>query len=42
MEALGPKAWKPKNRERVVSAALKAYASLTTSADTGAIRRSLD
>ncbi len=42
MEALGAKAWKPKNRERVVSAALKAYASLTTSADTGAIRRSLD
>ena len=42
MEALGSQAWKPKNRERVVSAALKAYASLTTSADTGAIRRSLD
>ena len=31
-------AWKPANRERVVSAALQAYALLTTSADTGAVR----
>jgi len=38
MEAKGPKAWKPVNRERYVSAALQAYAALTTSADTGAVR----
>ncbi|HYR24707.1 MAG TPA: dihydroxy-acid dehydratase, partial [Aquabacterium sp.] len=38
MEAKGPLAWKPANRERVVSAALQAYALLTTSADTGAVR----
>jgi dihydroxy-acid dehydratase len=31
-------AWKPVNRQREVSAALKAYAAMTTSADTGAIR----
>jgi dihydroxy-acid dehydratase len=31
-------AWKPLNRQREVSAALKAYAALTTSADTGAVR----
>jgi dihydroxy-acid dehydratase len=30
--------WKPASRERVVSAALQAYAALTTSADTGAVR----
>jgi len=30
--------WKPVSRERVVSAALQAYAALTTSADTGAVR----
>ncbi|WGW00404.1 dihydroxy-acid dehydratase [Vibrio sp. YMD68] len=30
--------WKPVNRERVVSLALKAYASLATSADKGAVR----
>ncbi len=38
MEAKGALAWKPANRERVVSAALQAYALLTTSADTGAVR----
>jgi dihydroxy-acid dehydratase len=38
MEARGPLAWKPLNRKREVSAALKAYAAMTTSADTGAIR----
>lgn len=31
-------AFTPKNRERVVSAALQAYAAMTTSADTGAVR----
>ncbi|PTD97789.1 dihydroxy-acid dehydratase [Pseudothauera lacus] len=38
MEAKGAAAWKPVNRQRVVSAALQAYAALTTSADTGAVR----
>ena len=38
MEAKGAKAWKPVERERVVSQALQAYAALTTSADTGAVR----
>ncbi|WP_294637719.1 dihydroxy-acid dehydratase [uncultured Aquabacterium sp.] len=38
MEAKGPQAWKPANRQRAVSAALQAYALLTTSADTGAVR----
>ncbi len=38
MEAMGEQAWKPVNRERYVSAALQAYALLTTSADTGAVR----
>ena len=38
MEARGVAAWKPANRQRAVSAALKAYAALTTSADTGAVR----
>ncbi|MCC6589582.1 MAG: dihydroxy-acid dehydratase [Bryobacterales bacterium] len=38
MEAKGLAAWKPTNRDRVVSGALKAYAALTTSADTGAVR----
>jgi dihydroxy-acid dehydratase len=36
--ARGVLAWKPKNRQRPVSAALQAYAALTTSADTGAVR----
>jgi dihydroxy-acid dehydratase len=31
-------AWKPKNRTRKVSPALRAYAAMTTSADTGAVR----
>ncbi len=38
MEAKGKGAWKPVNRERVVSAALKAYAAMTTSASRGAVR----
>jgi len=38
MDAKGAKAWKPVNRERVVSDALWAYAALTTSASTGAVR----
>jgi len=38
MEAKGKKAWKPVNRERHVSAALRAYAAMTTSADKGAVR----
>ena len=38
MEAKGDAAWKPENRERVVSAALQAYALMTTSADKGAVR----
>ncbi len=39
MEAKGKAAWKPaKPRPRQVSAALKAYAALTTSASRGAIR----
>ncbi len=38
MEAKGGAAWKPVKRERAVSAALQAYAALTTSADTGAVR----
>ena len=37
-KAKGAAAWKPVKRERVVSAALQAYAALTTSADTGAVR----
>ena len=38
MDAKGPQAWRPANRQRHVSAALQAYALLTTSADTGAVR----
>ena len=38
MDAKGAMAWKPVDRERYVSAALQAYAALTTSADTGAVR----
>lgn len=37
-EARGVAAYSPKARERSVSAALKAYAALVTSADTGAVR----
>lgn len=38
MDAKGADAWKPVNRDRVVSAALKAYAAFTTSASRGAVR----
>ncbi|TCI02673.1 dihydroxy-acid dehydratase [Corallincola luteus] len=38
MEAKGEAAWRPENRERAVSFALKAYAALATSADMGAVR----
>jgi dihydroxy-acid dehydratase len=38
MEAKGAAAWKPAKRQRTVSAALLAYAAMTTSADTGAVR----
>lgn len=39
MDAKGSQAWKPAQpRERKVSAALKAYAKLATSADRGAVR----
>ena len=37
-EAKGKEAWKPKNRERKLSMALKAYASMVSSADMGAVR----
>ncbi|PXX44684.1 MULTISPECIES: dihydroxy-acid dehydratase [Aquitalea] len=38
MNARGRDAWKPVDRQRPVSAALRAYAAMTTSADTGAVR----
>ncbi|WP_394205725.1 dihydroxy-acid dehydratase [Shewanella waksmanii] len=38
MEAKGKLAWKPVDRQRQVSLALKAYAMLATSADKGAVR----
>jgi dihydroxy-acid dehydratase len=38
MEARGAAAWKPENRERVVSPALRAYAAMATSASRGAVR----
>ena len=38
MEARGAKAWKPANRQRVVSEALRAYSLMATSADCGAVR----
>ena len=38
MEARGDRAWRPIDRERAVSAALRAYAALTTSAARGAVR----
>ena len=38
MEAKGAQAWKPVNRERTVSPALRAYAAMTTSAAKGAVR----
>ena len=39
MDAKGEEGWKPvKERPRKVSAALKAYAKMATSADRGAVR----
>jgi dihydroxy-acid dehydratase len=38
MQARGARAWKPASRERHVSAALRAYAAMTTSAARGAVR----
>ena len=38
MEASGDKAWQPAERERHVSQALQAYATMTTSASKGAVR----
>jgi dihydroxy-acid dehydratase len=38
MEAKGNAAWKPVNRTREVSLALRAYAAMTTSASKGAVR----
>lgn len=38
INAKGKKAWKPANRNREVSQALRVYAVLTTSADTEAVR----
>jgi dihydroxy-acid dehydratase len=38
MEQKGPDAWKPVGRNRPVSAALRAYAAMTTSAAFGAVR----
>ena len=38
MEAKGSAAWKPVDRQRVVSPALRAYAALTTNASRGAVR----
>jgi dihydroxy-acid dehydratase len=38
MIARGPQAWKPVGRQRNVSAALRAYAAMTTSAAKGAVR----
>jgi dihydroxy-acid dehydratase len=38
MQARGAAAWKPVNRQRPVSAALRAYAAMTTSAAYGAVR----
>ncbi len=38
MEQKGAKAWKPVSRDRKVSAALRAYAAMTTSAARGAVR----
>ncbi len=38
MEARGDQAWRPVDRNRPVSDALRAYAAMTTSADRGAVR----
>lgn len=37
-DAKGEKAWQPEGRDRIVTKALKAYASMVTSADTGGVR----
>jgi len=37
-EAKGDQAWKPAGRQRMISQALRAYASMVTSADKGAVR----
>ncbi|MFA7681272.1 MAG: dihydroxy-acid dehydratase, partial [Pigmentiphaga sp.] len=38
MDARGAKAWKPVDRQRIVSQALRAYGLMATSADRGAVR----
>lgn len=38
MQSLGKKAWQPKNREREISFALKAFGKLASSADKGGVR----
>jgi dihydroxy-acid dehydratase len=38
MAAMGEKAWRPGERQRKVSTALRAYAAMTTSAAKGAVR----
>jgi dihydroxy-acid dehydratase len=38
METRGAAAWQPAKRERAISAALRAYAAMATSADMGAVR----
>jgi dihydroxy-acid dehydratase len=38
MDAKGKNAWKPAQRERLISPALRAYAAMTTSASRGAVR----
>ncbi len=38
MESRGANAWKPENRNRIVSKALQAYAAMASSADKGAVR----
>ena len=38
MSTRGSRAWRPQHRQRQVSPALRAYAAMTTSADTGAVR----
>ncbi len=38
MQARGQKAWQPRDRSRIVSTALQAYAAFTTSAARGAVR----
>jgi len=39
MQSRGAMAWRPENRDRTVSVALQAYASMTTSAAMGAVRK---